>query len=182
MTKRITVFGGSTPRPGEPAYQAAFELGARIASHGYDVLTGGYSGTMEAVSRGANEKGGKVYGVTCSDLEVWRPLPPNQWVTEEMRFQTLRERMYALIDHCDIALALPGGIGTLAEIAAMWSSMQTGEISRPPLIIIGDEWREMFEVMRSRLKGYVRDPHWALMDFAPDVRQAFDRAHRYLTE
>ena len=181
MTKRITVFGGSTPRPGEPAYQQAYDLGRLIAGGGYAVLTGGYSGTMEAVSRGANEHGGMVYGVTCSDIEAWRPLPPNQWVKEEMRFQTLRERMYALFDHCDLAMALPGGIGTLAEIAAMWSELQTGEIKRPPIIIIGEEWRELFDLMRSRLPGYVRDPHWDLVEFAPDVRQAFERAHSHLS-
>jgi len=181
MTKRITVFGGSTPRPGEPTYQEAYELGALIAGSGCTVLTGGYAGIMEAVSRGAFENGGHVIGVTCSDLEVWRPLPPNEWVTEEMRYQTLRERLYALIDHCDIALALPGGIGTLAEIAAMWSSQQTEDLERPPQILIGEGWREIFSVMRRSMSSYVHKSNWELVEFSPDIHDAFERVRRHLS-
>lgn len=180
MSKRVTVFGGSTPRPGDPAYQEAYDLGALIAGAGCTVLTGGYSGVMEAVSRGAYEHGGHVIGVTCSAIEAWRPLPPNQWVAEEMRYATLRERMYALMDHCDIALALPGGIGTLAEIAALWSSLQTGEIAHPAQIVIGDGWREVFQAMRGRLDGYVREAHWDLVEFAPDIHDAVARVRRHL--
>lgn len=177
MTKRITVFGGSVPRPGETAYQQALELGAMIGRGGFTVLTGGYSGTMEAVSRGAYENGGHVIGVTCDELESWRPLPPNRWLHEELRCPTLRERMYALIDHCDIAMALPGGIGTLAEIGAMWSSLQTSGRSTPPLIVIGEGWKQTLGVMRATLRPYVRDAHWDLIEFAPDVRAAYSRAH-----
>ena len=108
---KITVFGGSSPKPGEEAYQQAYQLGCLIGEAGYTVLTGGYIGTMEAVSRGANENGGYVIGVTCGQIETWRPVSPNRWVQEEMRFDTLRDRMYALIDNCDAALVLPGGGG-----------------------------------------------------------------------
>ena len=56
--KRITVFGGSQPKPGDEDYQQALRLGALLGSAGFTVLTGGYVGTMEAVSRGAAENGG----------------------------------------------------------------------------------------------------------------------------
>ncbi|MBC8506792.1 MAG: LOG family protein, partial [Chloroflexi bacterium] len=108
---RITVFGGSKPKPGEPAYDDAYYLGQLLGAQGYSVLTGGYIGTMEAVSRGAAEAGGHVIGVTCDEIESWRPVSPNRWVLEEMRFPTLKERMYALIEECDAAMTLPDGIG-----------------------------------------------------------------------
>ena len=73
---RITVFGGSKPRPSQPAYQEALLLGQLLGSQGYTVLTGGYIGTMEAVSRGAAESGGHVIGVTCDEIERWRPVAP----------------------------------------------------------------------------------------------------------
>ncbi len=142
---RVTVFGGSHPKPGEPAYADAVELGSLLGAAGYAVLTGGYMGTMEAVSRGAVEVGGHVTGVTCDEIESWRQASPNPWVQEERRFPTLQQRLYALIDECDAAIALPGGVGTLAEIAIMWSQMQV-LASRPrPLILIGDGWKAMME-------------------------------------
>lgn len=177
---RITVFGGSVPKPGEPAYLEAYELGKLIGAAGYAAMTGGYIGTMEAVSRGANEAGGYVIGVTCDEIERFRPSPPNQWLHQEMRYKTLRERMYALMDHCDMAIALPGGIGTLAEIAAMWSELQTGGFKRPPLILVGAGWERMFDVVRADLADYVREPHWNLIECVPDVYVAFERAQNYL--
>ncbi|HSG44929.1 MAG TPA: hypothetical protein VLA72_17415, partial [Anaerolineales bacterium] len=76
----ISVFGGSQPKEGETAYAEAQELGRLLAQCGHTVLTGGYIGTMEAVSRGASEAGGHVVGVTCDDIQAWRAVSPNQWV------------------------------------------------------------------------------------------------------
>ncbi len=67
---RVSVFGGSQPKEGDAAYTEAQELGRLLAERGHTVLTGGYIGTMEAVSRGANEAGGHVIGVTCEDIEA----------------------------------------------------------------------------------------------------------------
>src|SRR5512136_460580 len=110
MTIRIAVFGGSQPKPGDPVYQAALHLGQLLAENGYTVMNGGYIGAMEAVSRGASEAGGHVIGVTCDEIESWRPVSANRWVSEEWHYATLQERMIALIKNADAFLALPGGV------------------------------------------------------------------------
>jgi hypothetical protein len=151
---------------GSPAYQQAHELGDLLASHGWAVLTGGYIGTMEAVSRGASEAGGHVIGVTCDEIESWRPVGPNPWVAEELRYPTLRERLYALIDHCDAALALPGGIGTLAEIAVMWAEIQVSREQPQPLICIGEGWEQILSGLIQHHGDYIAEEDRALIDFA----------------
>ncbi len=153
--KTITVFGGSLPQPGSPAYQEAQTLGALLAESGFAVQTGGYIGTMEAVSRGASEAGGHVIGVTCDEIEAWRPVAPNQWVAEEKRFPTLRERIYSLIDDCDGAIALPGGIGTLAEIVLTWAQLQIKPNDSRPLILIGQGWKKTLETFNSEQGKYI---------------------------
>ena len=55
----ISIFGGSQPKEGDIAYAEAQELGKLLAQRGHTVLTGGYIGTMEAVSRGASDAGGR---------------------------------------------------------------------------------------------------------------------------
>ena len=125
---KVSVFGGSQTKEGEPAYSEAQELGRLLAHRGHTVLTGGYIGTMEAVSRGANKAGGHVIGVTCAEIERWRPVGANQWVQEEWKKETLIERLQALVMECDAALALPGGPGTLAEIAVTWNLMIIGSL------------------------------------------------------
>jgi uncharacterized protein (TIGR00725 family) len=114
-----------------------------LARAGWTVMTGGYAGVMEAASRGAAEAGGHVVGITCERIEAFRPgLRPNAWVKEEVKYATLRERLYHLVEHCDAAIALPGGVGTLSEVALTWSLLQTGEIPRKPLVVVGRAWAE----------------------------------------
>ncbi len=174
MTRqRIAVFGGSRPKPGEPAYRDAMQLGKLLGGAGYSVLTGGYIGTMEAVSRGTAEAGGQVIGVTCSEIEAWRPVGPNPWVQEEMRFPTIRQRLFALIDHCEAALALPGGAGTLAEIAVMWNHLLTGSIAPRPLILIGHGWQATFETFFSLQGEYVPEVQRQWLLFTDNVVSAF---------
>src|SRR3972149_10764502 len=95
---KITVFGGSQPKEGDAAYAEAHDLGRLLAQRGHVVLNGGYIGTMEAVSRGACEAGGHVIGVTCEDIETWRAVGKNQWVTEEVRKKSLIERLQCLVE------------------------------------------------------------------------------------
>lgn len=171
---KITVFGGSQPKPGDSAYQQAFELGKLLGAARHTVLTGGYIGTMEAVSRGVSESGGHVVGVTCDEIEAWRPVSPNPWIDEEWRYPTLRQRLFALIEGCEAAIALPGGIGTLAEVAEMWSHLQTGTISPRFLILVGTGWRVTFETLFKSLGEYIPESYRAYLNFAADAKAAVD--------
>lgn len=173
IAKRVTVFGGATPKPGQPAYQNAMKLCGLLAKAGYVVLTGGYIGTMEAVSRGAAEAGGHVIGVTCDEIEAWRPVKANPWVMEEMRYPTLRQRMYALIDECDAAISLPGGIGSLAELAVTWSQLQTSASPIKPLILVGAGWQKTLDTFLDTLGEYVPEGSRSLLTYAEDIEMAF---------
>ena len=168
----ISVFGGSQPRQGDTAYNEAMELGRLLAQRGHTVLTGGYIGTMEAVSRGASEAGGHVIGVTCEDIENWRKVAPNRWVKEEWRKKTLVERLQALIVGCDAALALPGGPGTLTEISLMWNLMIVESLHRRPLILIGNGWQSVLDQVFTQLDGYTPAHQRELLTFAKDIHTA----------
>ena len=168
----ITVFGGSQPREGDSAYNEAMELGRLLAQRGHTVLTGGYIGTMEAVSRGASEAGGHVIGVTCEDIENWRKVAPNRWVKEERRRKTLLERLQTLIEGCDAALALPGGPGTLTEISLMWNLMIVESLHRRPLILIGSGWQSVLDQVFTQLDGYTPAHQRELLTFAEDIHTA----------
>lgn len=168
----IAVFGGSQPLPGSPAYQEAYLLGKALAHAGHTVLTGGYIGTMEAVSRGAAEAGGHVIGVTCAEIERWRPVGPNPWVREEWRCETLLERLQRIIFHSQAAIALPGGPGTLTEIALTWNLMLIASIPPRPLILVGAGWGAVFGQFFDSLGEYVPQVQRRFLRFAGDVRQA----------
>jgi uncharacterized protein (TIGR00730 family) len=169
---KISVFGGSQPKEDSPAYLEAIALGRLLAERGHTVLTGGYIGVMEAVSRGAREAGGHVIGVTCEDLETWRPIKANSWVMEEIRKKTLVERLHTLIHESDAALALPGGPGTLTEISLMWNLMIVESLHRRPLILIGEGWQSVFDQLFKGLDAYVPAHQREILKFAKDAQTA----------
>jgi len=168
----ITVFGSARPQPGDPDYLQAQRLGEMIAKAGHTVLTGGYVGTMEAVSRGANEAGGHVIGVTCDEVENYRPGGANPWVIEEWHFRTLFERLNHLIEKCDAAIALPGGPGTFTEITLYWNLLILGAVQSKPLILTGGGWQKVFDEYRMNLGQYLADHDWHWLTFVPDVESA----------
>ncbi len=172
MSKIVSVFGGSRPRPGDAAYEEARALGAALAQTGWTVATGGYSGVMEAASRGACEAGGHVIGVTCGLIEDWKGLRPNEWVREEKKFATLRDRLSHLVEFCDAAIALPGGIGTLSEVALTWSLLQTGEIAAKPLVVVGQVWTATVATFIRHADGYLHPGDDKLVFLADTVEQA----------
>lgn len=169
---RVSVFGGSQPKEGETAYAEALELGRLLAQRGHTVLTGGYIGVMEAVSRGAKEAGGHVIGVTCEDIEAWRHVKANSWVMEEIRKKTLVERLHTLIHESGAAFALPGGAGTLTEIALMWNLMIVESLHRRPLVLIGRGWQSTFDQFFREFNSYMTAPQREILKFAGDVQTA----------
>jgi uncharacterized protein (TIGR00725 family) len=181
MDVRISVFGGSQSIPGEPVYQDALHLGNLIAQAGYTLLNGGYIGTMEALSRGAAEAGGRVIGVTCDQIEAWRPVKANSWVTEEWHYATFQERLFALIENCDACLALPGGVGTLAELVLTWNLLLTRILPPRPLILIGSGWQTIIDLFLAEQGKFVPLIQRQWVSFSPDASSAFRQLQETLS-
>ena len=178
MNKRtISVFGSSAPQPGSAAFVEAQRVGRLLAEAGFAVATGGYMGTMTAVSQGAAEAGGHVIGVTCDQIEQFRPIGPNRWVQEEIRYATLRERLLHLVTKSDGIIVLPGGIGTLSEMTLAWSFLQVGEVAAQPLVLLGDLWRQTIAAFYTT--EYVREKDMKLLLFADDVETAVAHIIQY---
>ncbi|MCA9971889.1 MAG: LOG family protein [Anaerolineales bacterium] len=160
----ISVFGSSAPRPGSVDYEQARRVGRLLAEAGAAVATGGYGGTMLAVSHGAAEAGGHVIGVTSAQIEQFRPGGANAYVAEVVHYPTLRERLLHLVTQNDGMIVLPGGIGTLSEMTLAWSFLQVGEVPPRPLVLLGAMWRETVTAVLGG--GYVPEKHAQLLRFA----------------
>jgi len=177
---RVTIFGGSQPKPGQPTYEDAYRLGQLLGKDGHTILTGGYIGTMEAASRGAKEAGGHVIGVTCEDIERWRKIGPNPYITEQIRVPTLSERINALVFNCDAAVALPGGIGTLAEIAMYWNHLAIESFPPQPLILVGAGWKTIAQAFLESQGTFIPEQDHTRLTYAATVDEAYQYLRRYL--
>jgi uncharacterized protein (TIGR00730 family) len=144
--KTIAVFGSSRRDEDSEHYREAYDLGRVLARAGYAVLSGGYNGSMGAVSRGAREAGGRVIGVTCA---VFDPLPPNAWLTEEIKAPTMLDRLAIMLDRSDGFVAVRGGIGTLSEVTLTWSLLQMRSQTGKPLVLLGADWQAIVDAFRA---------------------------------
>jgi uncharacterized protein (TIGR00730 family) len=166
--KNIAVFGGSSPQPGDDAYQQAYDLGKKLGAIQATVITGGYMGTMEAVSRGTVEGGGHTIGITCDEIESWRKRRPNIWIQEEIRCNTLIERISTMITSSDAAITLPGGIGTLTEMALLWNQLVIHTLSPRPFILLGPVWEAIVMKFYESSKDYVSQQQLKWITFSQD--------------
>lgn len=164
----VSVFGSSMPKEGGADYERARMLGKLLAEHGYVVATGGYMGTMEATSRGAKDGNGHVIGVTTSHFDKIR-LDANEYIDEEIKFPSLFERLHHLVTFADAWVALPGGIGTLSEVALTWSLIQVEEVERKPLVVVGEMWQEILQ--KFSRNDYIDPQYINLIQYVDEVEQ-----------
>lgn len=138
----VAVFGSSRTAPATLEWNDAEMLGRSLASAGHTVATGGYSGTMEAVSKGAYDAGGHVVGITADALFPHRG-GANRFVTEVRDHPTIASRIGDLVDNSDAAIVLPGSIGTATELLVAWNRVYVDsfrDVPKWPLIAVGQPW------------------------------------------
>lgn len=164
----VSVFGSSRITADSSEYREAHELGRLLAEAGYVVCNGGYSGAMEAVSRGAKEAGGRTIGVT---VDVFARRSPNAWIDEEIGTETLLLRLDRLTDIAQAYVILYGGIGTLLELALVWN-LQVMQVFDRPILLVGPAWRGAVEGLAEHV--VIRDLDLAALTFVDTPAEAVE--------
>ena len=145
--KTITIFGTGRAKQGDANFQLAYETGKLLAEAGFTIANGGYGGTMLAVAKGAAEAGGKVIGVTCS---AFKNSMANEYVRREIVTGSLDERLDTLIKLGQGYVVLPGGTGTLLELAKVWELKNKGFLKTDkPIILLGGFWKPSVDSVAS---------------------------------
>lgn len=164
--KIVTIFGGSKCTEDSAEYGEAMELGSRLAEAGFTICTGGYLGIMEAASRGAREKGGRVLGIVMNQFKH----EPNRFLTDKVATDHFYDRLQNLITRSVGFVALRGGMGTVTEISLVWNKLTTGVIGRRPLVLLGECWQPIIEAWQSHL--VVSDRDTSFLDLAVNAEAA----------
>ena len=143
--KIVTVFGTSKAQPDDSVFELAESLGKLLAQNGLTLVNGGYGGTMLAAAKGAADADGNVIGVTCT---AFKRSKPNEYVTEEISTDCLAERLAKLVELGNAYLVLPGGTGTLLELADVWEHKNKGFANADkPIILVGAFWQPLIKLM-----------------------------------
>ncbi len=143
--KTVTIFGTGRAGLGDSAYMLAYRIGKLLAQAGFIIANGGYGGTMLAAAKGAAEAGGEIVGVTCS---AFKQIAANEYVTREIVTGSLDERLDTLIKLGQGYVVLPGGTGTLLELAKVWELKNKGFLEdNKPIILVGGFWKPLVDLV-----------------------------------
>ena len=154
--KHITIFGSSRCVKGDQEYIFAESLGNMLGKLGHNVATGGYQGTMEAVSKGASKHRVSVIGVTVPSLfsnmsKDSFEVKANEFINKEIKTESLSSRIHHLLENSKAIIVLPGKIGTLTELIVAWNTNYLYNISKDkdviPIFLKKDYWKEIIDNM-----------------------------------
>lgn len=140
--KSVTFFGSSRLPTGNPYYEKARSLAAKIIhALGHSVITGGGPGIMEAANKGAFEAKGNSIGLT---IKLPKEQVTNPYLTHQMGFHYFFSRKVCLSFSSEAYIFFPGGFGTLDEFSEILTLIQTHKIPKVPIVLVGDEyWKAM---------------------------------------
>jgi hypothetical protein len=146
MTEKvIAIFGTGRAKPGDSVFTLAYKVGKLLAQAGFTIANGGYGGTMLAAAKGAAEAGGEIIGVTCA---AFKGGAANEYVTREIVTNSLDERLDTLIKLGQGYIVLPGGTGTLLELAKVWELKNKGFLKQgKPIILVGKFWKPLLDLV-----------------------------------
>ena len=149
ITKGVSVFGSARTAEDNENYIAARETGKLLAEAGFEVITGGGPGIMEAANRGAFEAG-KI-SVGCN-IELPFEQDPNRYQTKSLTFKYFMVRKTMFIKYSNAYIIFPGGFGTMDEIFEALTLIQTRKIRNFPVVLFGSSyWKGLVSWMTSTM-------------------------------
>jgi uncharacterized protein (TIGR00730 family) len=130
----VTIFGSARFGESHPYYALARDVGRHVSQLGFTVMTGGGPGLMEAANRGARDVGGLSVG--CN-IQLPHEQAPNAYLDRWVTCHYFFVRKVLLFKYSYAFVVLPGGLGTLDELAEALTLIQTGKIECFPVVLIG---------------------------------------------
>lgn len=146
----VTIFGSARTNENDGYYKKAEKLGEMLGSSGFNVITGGGPGIMEAANKGAY----KVEDVESIGLNIDLPFEqiPNPYTTKEQTFDYFFSRKVMLVKYSIAYVIFPGGFGTLDELFEALTLIQTRKVSGVKVFIVGvDFFKPLITFMKNSL-------------------------------
>ncbi len=146
---RIAIFGSARIQAGDRVYKQVFQLAKLIGEAGFDVVTGGGPGLMEAANAG--HKAGDTKDLHDSiGLVIKLPWENkgNEYLEIAHRYTHFSRRLDAFLALSDIMVVNKGGIGSLLELYYMWQHLQVNLVEYKPIILIGSMWEDLIKWMK----------------------------------
>ncbi|SFN04096.1 TIGR00730 family Rossman fold protein [Thermodesulforhabdus norvegica] len=151
----VSIFGSARVRPGDEYYEKTVVIARELARAGFNIITGGGPGIMEAGNKGAAEGGAQSVGLNIK-LPFEQEANPYANVRLEFRYFFVRKVMF--VKYAQAYIAMPGGFGTLDEVFEALTLIQTKRLKAFPVVLVGSEyWGGIIGWIKEALlsRGYI---------------------------
>jgi len=129
----VSMFGSSRTPPDHPYYKLAEDIARALSDAGFSVVSGGGPGIMEAANKGAFAGKSPSIGL---NIQLPHEQMGNPYQDIALNFRHFFSRKVMFVKYASAYVVLPGGFGTLDELAEILTLVQTGKTRRIPIILV----------------------------------------------
>ncbi len=147
---RVAIFGSARISEGDQAYNDVFEIASGLAAEGFDIVTGGGPGLMQAANAGSKsvKNGGQSIGL---NIKMAREQDANPYLDIKEEYDRFSNRIDTFMSLSDAVIVAPGGIGTLLELFYSWQLTQVEQLCETPIILFGEIWTNLLDWLVSEV-------------------------------
>lgn len=168
----VSFFGSARTPTDSEEYRNTVELARTLVENGFNIISGGGPGIMEAANKGASEAGGKSVGL---HIHLPNEQKPNDYANIKLDFKYFFIRKVMFVKYAVAYIIMPGGFGTLDELFEAITLIQTKRIKSFPVILVGsDYWKGLIDWIKGTLlkKKAVSEEDLNIFQLVDDPRDA----------
>lgn len=175
----VSVFGSARTPPDHPWYCLGEEIGQALSDAGFSVVSGGGPGIMEAANKGAFAGKSPSIGL---NIQLPQEQGGNPYQDITLNFRHFFSRKVMFVKYASAYVVLPGGFGTLDELAEILTLVQTGKSRRIPIVLVHEPyWRGLIQWFRDSLvaSGTIDEADLDLFQVLDEPQQVVDAIFDY---
>ncbi|ATG19336.1 LOG family protein [Ralstonia mannitolilytica] len=175
----VSIYGSARLREDSPYYERTIEIARLFSDAGFAVISGGGPGIMEAANKGAHA--GKSASVGLN-IELPHEQQGNPYQDISMRFRHFFTRKVTFVKNSDAFIVMPGGFGTLDELAEVLTLVQTGKSRSVPVVMFGSRfWKGLLDWFRFTLlpMGLIAEHDLDIMRIVDEPKDALDAVYEF---
>ncbi|HIO91999.1 MAG TPA: TIGR00730 family Rossman fold protein [Leucothrix mucor] len=145
----VSIFGSARTDKDHPTYKLTEEIARRLSDEGFSIVSGGGPGVMEAANKGAQAGASASIGV---NIELPHEQSSNDYQDISLYFRHFFSRKVMFVKYASAYVVMPGGFGTLDELAEILTLIQTGKTRRIPIVLVEtDFWKGLVDWFQNTL-------------------------------
>jgi len=145
----VSIFGSARSKPDHTYYIKAEKIARLLSDSGFSVVSGGGPGIMEAANKGASAGKSTSIGL---NIELPREQKANPYQDISLNFRHFFSRKVMFVKYATAYIVLPGGFGTLDEMAEILTLIQTGKTRKIPIILVESSfWSGLLDWFRQSM-------------------------------